>query len=249
VADNKDYEKRRQVDRRSGKERREFEEEARYLLDELRLGDTWRMFRIIGEFVEGFENMSTCEGGVTIFGSARLSQRSKWYRQARELGGKLAKLGIPVLTGGGPGIMEAANRGAFENGGLSVGLNIELPEEQNPNPYLSRFISFRYFFVRKVMLVKYSCAFVIFPGGFGTMDELFEALTLMQTKKIANFPVVVFGKKHWQGLMGWMDKHVVSRGLVKEDDFKYITITDDVDEAVEIISKASCVESIRERLE
>jgi len=249
VADNPDKKERRQVDRRSGAERREFDEEARYLLDELRLGDTWRMFRIIGEFVEGFENMSSCEGGVTIFGSARLSQRSKWYRQARELGGKLAKLGIPVLTGGGPGIMEAANRGAFENGGLSVGLNIELPEEQNPNPYLSRFISFRYFFVRKVMLVKYSCAFVIFPGGFGTMDELFEALTLMQTKKIANFPVVVFGKKHWQGLMGWMDKHVVARGLVKEGDFKYITITDDVDEAVEIISKASCVESMRERLE
>ena len=229
MADNPDKKERRQVDRRSGAERREFDEEARYLLDELRLGDTWRMFRIIGEFVEGFENMSSCEGGVTIFGSARLSQRSKWYRQARELGGKLAKLGIPVLTGGGPGIMEAANRGAFENGGLSVGHNIELPEEQNPNPYLSRFI--------------------IFPGGFGTMDELFEALTLMQTKKIANFPVVVFGKKHWQGLMGWMDKHVVARGLVKEGDFKYITITDDVDEAVEIISKASCVESMRERLE
>jgi uncharacterized protein (TIGR00730 family) len=227
------------MNRRMGTERRVAPEEFPYLLDELRLGDTWRMFRIMGEFTSGFDNMSGLEGAVTAFGSARVKPRQKWYKVARELGRKLAEKNVPVLTGGGPGIMEAANRGAYEVGGRSVGLNIELPEEQNPNPYVNRLISFRYFFVRKVMLVKYSCAFVIFPGGFGTLDELFEALTLIQTEKIAQFPVILVGKSHWGGLVKWMKSHMERPGYVSEQDIADLVVTDDIDEVVEIISKAS----------
>jgi uncharacterized protein (TIGR00730 family) len=171
-----------------------------------------------------------------------VTSRHQWYKQARELGRALAAKKIPVLTGGGPGIMEAANRGAFESGGMSVGLNIELPEEQNPNPYVTRLISFRYFFVRKVMLVKYSRAFVIFPGGFGTLDELYEALTLIQTEKIAQFPVVLFGRKHWSGLLRWMEKNMVRPGYIAPHDLEWLTVTDDVAEVVEIIERARIAE-------
>ena len=230
---------RRESTERRTDERRIAPEEYRYLLDELRVGDTWRMFRIMGEFTSGFDNMSGLEGAVTAFGSARVNSRNKWYKVARELGRRLAEEKITVLTGGGPGIMEAANRGAYEAGGQSVGLNIELPSEQNPNPYVNRLISFRYFFVRKVMLVKYSCAFVIFPGGFGTLDELFEALTLIQTEKIAQFPVILFGKSHWKGLIKWMKTHMAGPGYVAGQDINDLIVTDEIDEALEVIIKAA----------
>lgn len=226
------------VERRVSHDRRR-ETEYQYAIDELRRGDTWRMFRIMGEFVEGFEKLAGMEGAVTAFGSARTTKRSKWYKKAYEMGGKLAHAGVPVITGGGPGTMEAINRGAFEQGGLSVGLNIELPKEQHPNPYLTRTITFRYFFIRKVMLVKYSCAFVCFPGGFGTLDEFFEALTLIQTQKIAQFPVIMVGTSHWKGLMSWMEKTLVKRGVIDAEDLSAITLTDDIDEAVDIIRRVS----------
>jgi uncharacterized protein (TIGR00730 family) len=223
----------------TGSERRMVRAEVAYILDELKVGDTWRVFRIMAEFTEGFEHMAELEDSVTVFGSARATSRSRFYRAARLLGNRLAERGIPCLTGGGPGIMEAANRGAFEAGGMSVGLNIELPEEQQPNPYLRRLISFRYFFVRKVMLVKYSRAFVIFPGGFGTLDELFEALTLIQTHKIAHFPVILFGNRHWAGLLRWMERRLTASGYIRGSDMDGIIVTDDVEEVLDIIGRCS----------
>src|SRR5678809_411565 len=164
----------------------------------------WRVFRIMGEFVEGFDELATLSRGIAIFGSARTKPDDPDYQAAQETGALLAAKGFAVITGGGPGIMEAANRGAFEAGGLSIGCNIELPFEQKANAYQTLSLTFKYFFVRKMMFVKYSLAFIIFPGGFGTCDELFEALTLIQTRKIRNFPVVLFGTKYWQGLMDWI---------------------------------------------
>src|SRR3954463_5448568 len=163
--------------------------------DEFRHTDTWRVFRIMGEFVEGFDELATVSRGISIFGSARTRPDDPQYEAAQETAALLARAGFAVITGGGPGIMEAANRGAFEAGGLSIGCNIELPFEQKPNPYQTRGLKFKYFFVRKMMFVKYSLGFVIFPGGFGTFDELFEALTLIQTHKIRNFPIVLFGSQ------------------------------------------------------
>src|SRR5215210_5005813 len=173
-------------------------------LDEFTHTDTWRVFRIMGEFVEGFDDLATVTRGVAIFGSARTPGDNPCYAAAQETAALLANGGFTVITGVAPGIMEAANRGAFEASGASIGCNIELPFEQNPNPYQTRSLKFKYFFVRKTMFVKYSCAFVIFPGGFGTMDELFEARTLIQTRKIRDFPVVLFGTKFWGGLLEWV---------------------------------------------
>ena len=167
--------------------------------DEFTHTDPWRVFRIMGEFVEGFDELATLTRGVSIFGSARAKPDDPDYKAAQETAALLAAEGYAVITGGGPGIMEAANRGAFEAGGLSIGCNIELPFEQRPNAYQTRSLKFKYFFVRKMMFVKYSLGFVIFPGGFGTFDELFEALTLIQTKKIRNFPVVLFDSNYWRG--------------------------------------------------
>jgi uncharacterized protein (TIGR00730 family) len=178
--------------------------------------DTWRIFRIMGEFVEGFETLSHVKG-VAIFGSARSAPGSVDYQRAEAMGRALARAGYAVITGGGPGDMEAANKGALEAGGESVGLAIELPYELKPNPYLTRTLSFRYFFVRKVMFVKYSQAFVIMPGGFGTLDELFEAVTLIQTRKVKAFPVILAGEDgYWDGLIEWINKTVVRRGKVRE---------------------------------
>lgn len=179
--------------------------------------DTWRIFRIMGEFVEGFETLSQINKGVAIFGSARSTPGSADYRRAEEMGRALARAGHAVITGGGPGDMEAANKGAIEAGGESIGLAIELPYELKPNPYLTRTLSFRYFFVRKVMFVKYSQAFVILPGGFGTLDELFEAVTLIQTRKVKPFPVILAGEhQYWDGLINWINQTVVKRGKVKD---------------------------------
>jgi uncharacterized protein (TIGR00730 family) len=180
--------------------------------------DTWRIFRIMGEFVEGFETLSTVKG-VAIFGSARSEPGSTDYGRAEAMGRTLARAGFAVITGGGPGDMEAANKGALEAGGESVGLAVELPYEPRPNPYLTRTLSFRYFFVRKVMFVKYSQAFVILPGGFGTLDELFEAVTLIQTKKVKPFPVILAGEDdYWNGLMAWIEGTMVGRGKVRSEE-------------------------------
>lgn len=208
-----------------------------YLIDEFKVGDTWRMFKILSEFVEGFENLSKIEPAVSVFGSARAREDHKDYHKARKLGKLLAKEGITVLTGGGPGIMEAANRGATENGGMSVGLNIELPFEQKPNPYAKKVITFKYFFVRKVMLVKYAKAFVIFPGGFGTMDEFFEALTLIQTKKILPFPLILVDSDFWQGLFEWLKSHPLGSGFINEKDLDLIRVIDEPEDIVVCIKE------------
>jgi uncharacterized protein (TIGR00730 family) len=203
--------------------------------DEFTHTDTWRVFRIMGEFVEGFDELATLTRAISIFGSARTHSDDPDYKSAQETAALLAKAGFGVITGGGPGIMEAANRGAFEAGGLSVGCNIELPFEQGYNPYLTKALKFKYFFVRKMMFVKYSLGFVIFPGGFGTLDELFEALTLIQTKKIRNFPVVLFGSDYWAGMLGWIRDFAMKEGKVSENDLKLLHLTDSPAEVVKII--------------
>ena len=197
--------------------------------------DTWRVFRIMGEFVEGFDELATLTRGVSIFGSARTRTDDPDYQAAQETAALLSRAGFAVITGGGPGIMEAANRGAFEADGLSIGCNIELPFEQNSNPYLTKGLKFKYFFVRKMMFVKYSLGFIIFPGGFGTLDELFEALTLIQTKKIRNFPVVLFGSVYWEGLLSWIRDFALKEGKVTEKDLKLLHVTDSPAEVVQII--------------
>jgi uncharacterized protein (TIGR00730 family) len=197
--------------------------------------DTWRALRIMGEFVEGFDALAGIGPAVSVFGSARIGRSDPSYRQARTLTRKLAKHGYAIITGGGPGIMEAANRGAREGGGLSVGCNIELPFEQGLNEYVTLGMEFRYFFVRKTMFVKYAEAFCIFPGGFGTLDELFEALTLIQNGKVQHFPVVLFGTAYWRGMLDWMRASPLAEGKVSSDDLRLFTVTDDVDEAVAVI--------------
>lgn len=203
--------------------------------DEFTHTDTWRVFRIMGEFVEGFDELASLTRGISIFGSARAKTDDPYYRAAQETAALLAHEGFAVITGGGPGLMEAANRGAFEAGGLSIGCNIELPFEQGPNPYVTRSLTFRYFFVRKMMFVKYSLGFIIFPGGFGTLDELFEALTLIQTRKIRNFPVVLFGSDYWSGLLTWIRDLALKEGKVSEKDLKLVHLTDSPAEVVQIV--------------
>jgi uncharacterized protein (TIGR00730 family) len=206
--------------------------------DEFLHTDTWRVFRIMGEFVQGFEDLARITNGVSIFGSARTLPDDPFYQAARETAALLAHAGFSVITGGGPGIMEAANRGAFEAGGVSVGCNIELPHEQHGNPYTTLAVKFKYFFVRKMMFVKYSDAFVIFPGGFGTLDELFESLTLIQTGKIRNFPVVLYGVDYWQGMIDWIKGPVLTDRNISEEDLKRLHLTDSPAEIVEIISRS-----------
>lgn len=199
--------------------------------------DSWRIFRIMGEFVEGFETLSMIKG-VTIFGSARSQPGSKDYERAEAMGRALAQAGYAVITGGGPGDMEAANKGALEAGGESVGLAIELPYELRPNPFLTRTLSFRYFFVRKVMFVKYSRAFVIMPGGFGTLDEMFEAVTLVQTRKVKPFPVILVGDDgYWDGLIDWINTTMVTRGKVRPDEVKIIQRARTPQEVVKILKR------------
>ncbi len=202
--------------------------EQQYVIDAL-AGESWRLFRIMGEFVEGFEEMSGVQKAVTIFGSARLKADHPYFAQAETLARLLAEGGYTVITGGGPGVMEAGNKGAFEAGGRSIGLNIDLPFEQDPNPYQTDVVKFRYFFVRKVMLVKYSSAFVVFPGGFGTIDELFEALTLVQTKKIHPFPIYLVGRSYWQGLLDWLGSTLLEHGTIHARDLELFKVVDDTE--------------------
>jgi uncharacterized protein (TIGR00730 family) len=206
--------------------------------DALRKTDPWRVLRIMGEFVEGFEKLGDVFDAVTIFGSARILPTDPYYLKATETARILAQAGVPVITGGGPGIMEAANKGAVEGGGLSIGCNIELPHEQGTNPYVRRSMYFRFFFVRKMMFLKYSTAFIVFPGGFGTMDELFEAFTLIQTGKVRHFPVILFGKDYWGGLVDWLRNTVVKEGKVDGSDLEIFEVTDDPQHAADIIIRA-----------
>lgn len=199
-----------------------------------RLSELFFLFRVMREFIRGFRILHFAGPTVTVFGSARTKEGHPAYEVAREIGSELAKMGFSVMTGGGGGIMEAANRGAREAGGTSIGCNILLPMEQQPNPYLDIMIEFKYFFVRKLMLLKYSYAFVVLPGGAGTMDELFETLTLIQTKKIYNFPIILLGKEYFKPLMDFLDLMVIER-TIDEDDLGYLVVTDSVDEAIDYI--------------
>ena len=197
--------------------------------------EPWRLFRIMAEFVDSFEEMSKVGPAVSVFGSARVAYTDPWYEKAVRLGGLLVKNGYAAISGGGPGIMEAVNKGAFEAGGISVGLNIELPLEQRANPYVNRLLNFRYFFIRKVCFVKYASGFVLFPGGYGTLDEFFESITLMQTERISHFPVALMGREHWSGLIEWIEKRLLSSKLIGQGDLELFHVTDEPEEAVEFI--------------
>jgi uncharacterized protein (TIGR00730 family) len=199
--------------------------------------DPWRALRILGEFVDGFDALARVGRCVCVFGSARLQPGTPWYEAAVEVGAGLAREGLAVITGGGPGIMEAANRGAFQEGGTSIGCTIELPHEQRSNDYLNLRIDFRYFFVRKTMFVKYSEGFVVFPGGFGTMDELFEALTLIQTGKTRRFPLVLFGRDFWSDMLRFIDTRLGAEGLIGEHDMSLMTLTDSPEEVCRIFAE------------
>jgi uncharacterized protein (TIGR00730 family) len=210
----------------------------REAVDLHKASDSWRALRILGEFVWGFENLADVSGGVSIFGSARTEPEDPDYQAATETARLLAKAGIPVITGGGPGIMEAANRGAYEAGGLSIGCNIELPFEQGTNAYVTRSLMFKFFFVRKMMFVKYASAFIVFPGGYGTLDELFEALTLIQTGKVKHFPVILFGRRYWGGMVHWLRDTVAAEQKVNPEDLDLFQLTDDPAEAVRLVIAA-----------
>ena len=213
--------------------------------------DPWRVLRITGEVIEGFDKLANVGRAVTVFGSARTDPADPQYAAAMQVGRVLAERGFAVITGGGPGVMEAANRGAKEAGGRSIGCNIELPFEQGANPYVDTIVNFRYFFVRKTMFIKYSVAFIIFPGGFGTLDELFEALTLIQTGKISQFPVVLFGTHYWAGLLRWMQSRMLAEKKIAAADLDLMTLTDDPNEAADLVAKAydAQMETARRRAE
>ncbi len=207
------------------------------MIEDLKSDDAWRMFRIISEFTEGFNQMADTRFAITLFGSARTLPEDPYYQAAETIASKLADNGYSIISGGGPGIMEAANKGACEHDVSSIGLNIELPFEQAPNPYQNKALNFRYFFARKVMFVKYSMGYVCMPGGFGTMDEFFEALTLMQTHKVYPLPLVLYGSEFWEGLVEWMRNVMLPHGTISEEDFELMTITDDPDEVVRIMNE------------
>src|SRR5215467_12665796 len=206
--------------------------EEQYVIDDFTAKDTWRIFRIMAEFVEGFETLSKIPPAVAIFGSARAVPGSPAYQTAESVASLLSHNGYSIITGGGPGVMEAANKGAAEAGGTSVGLNIELPLEQKPNIYANKLLNFRYFFVRKVMFVKYSIAFVILPGGFGTLDELFEAITLIQTRKIKPFPVILVGRDYWKGLLDWIGDMLIREKMIGIEDLDIIKTADTPEEVL-----------------
>ena len=200
-------------------------------------GEAWRIFRIMAEFVDGFEMLEKIKKAVTVWGSARVKEGDKWYEMAVKTGKLLAKEGYAVITGGGPGIMEAANKGATLARGHSIGLNIELPTEQKPNPYAKTLLSFRYFFTRKVMFVKYTKGFIIFPGGFGTLDEFTEAITLIQTRRVHKFPVVLIDSSYWNGLIKWLEEVVAKRKYIDKKDLKIFKVAESPEEAIKIIKR------------
>ncbi len=208
-----------------------------YEINDLSKEESWRIFRIMGELVEGFDKLSGIEPAVTIYGSARIGAEDELYAQTEELARRLGEMGFSIITGGGGGVMEAANKGALEAGVTSVGLNIELPEEQMANVYTTKLITFNHFFVRKVMLVKYATAFIIMPGGLGTLDELTEVLTLMQTHKIKPFPVILFNSKYWQDFLSWLRNSVLAGEFISEDDFNLLRVCDYPDEVVEAVQR------------
>jgi hypothetical protein len=211
--------------------------QEREVLENFQQSDVWRIFRIMSEFVDGFETLAGLGPAVSVFGSARTPVDSEHYNKARKLGRMLAEAGFAVITGGGPGIMEAANRGAKEAGGQSVGLNIVLPHEQKPNPHVTIQMNFHYFFARKMMFIKYANAFVVMPGGFGTMDEFFEALTLIQTEKMSTFPVYLCETKYWQGLIDWLKDSMLAAGGISPEDLDLFSLTDSEEEIVDDISR------------
>jgi len=211
--------------------------EKQFVVDELTKHDTWRMFRIMAEFVEGFEVLPDVYPAVTVFGSARISRGSPIYKTTEKLARLLAENQFNVISGGGPGVMEAANKGAVEGGGKSVGLNIHLPREQEPNKYANIRLDFKYFFIRKVMFVKYAVAYVILPGGFGTLDELFEALTLIQTKRIRSFPVILMNSRYWKGLVDWIKMTLLKSKFISSQDLDIFHLVDEPEEAVGIIKR------------
>lgn len=197
--------------------------------------DPWRVFRIMSEFVDGFETMSTVKNGVGIFGSARSKPSTLYYKKAEETAYLLAKAGYSVITGAGPGIMEAANKGAKKAKGESIGLNILIPEAQAPNKYVTKLLEFKYFFCRKVMFAKYSNAFIVFPGGYGTFDEFFEAVTLVQTDRMERVPIVLFGKKYWKGMISWLKNMVIKNGMVKKDELNLFRVVDTPEDVLKVI--------------
>jgi hypothetical protein len=204
-------------------------------MDDLRTSEAWRIFRIQAELIDGIETLNDLGPAVSIFGGARFGEESPYYVAARATAGLLCQQNLAVITGGGPGIMEAASRGCYEAGGTSVGLNIILPREQHPNHYQNRSITFRYFFIRKLMFVRYAIAYVIFPGGFGTMDEFFESLTLIQTKKIRRFPIVLYGSSYWQGLLDWVRAEMLPQGCIAPGDLDLFYLVDTPEAVAEVI--------------
>ena len=211
--------------------------EKQYVIDALSVDESWRIFRIMAEFVDGIESLSDVGRAVSIFGSARVKQDDPYYKKAEYLAHRLAEEGFTIITGGGPGIMEAGNKGAAEAGGKSVGMNIRLPFEQKPNPYANISLDCRYFFIRKVLFVKYAMAYVVLPGGFGTLDEMFEALTLIQTKRIKSFPVILMGSEFWGGLMDWIKETMLRDNKIAPSDLTLFEIIDDPEEVVKYIKK------------
>ena len=211
--------------------------EKQFLIDDLKLGESWRLFKIMGEFVEGVEELHDLGPAVSIFGSARTRPDDSQYKKAEAIAALFVKNGFGVITGGGGGIMEAANKGAAEAGGTSVGLNIRLPFEQKPNPYATIQMEFKYFFIRKVMFIKYAAAYIVMPGGFGTMDELFEVITLVQTRRIRPFPIIMVGSDHWAGMLGWIRNRLLTQSLISPKDMDIIQVLDNPEEIVDTVRK------------
>jgi len=211
--------------------------EKQYVIDDIALKDTWRLFHIIAEFVEGFENLADIHPAISIFGSSRCKEGDLLYTRTYNLSRLLAKNGFNIITGGGGGVMEAANRGASEEGAKSVGINIELPLEQKPNPYSNIRLNYRYFFVRKVMFLKYAVAFIMLPGGFGTLDECFEAITLIQTKKMRPFPIILVDSSYWNGLIEWIREKLLSSGTITKEDMNIFKVMDEPEEIIEYVKK------------
>jgi uncharacterized protein (TIGR00730 family) len=211
--------------------------EKQFLIDDLKLGESWRLFKIMGEFVEGVEGLHDLGPAVSIFGSARTQPDDSQYKKAEHIAALFVKNGFGVITGGGGGIMEAANKGASEAGGTSVGLNIRLPFEQKPNAYATHQMEFNYFFIRKVMFIKYAAAYVVMPGGFGTLDELFEVMTLVQTRRIRPFPIIMVGSAYWNGLLAWIQSQLLGQSLISPKDLEIIQVLDDPEEIVSTVRK------------